>query len=250
MRTTQSIIALVALGACKGRPKHEPAPANAQVGSAKAPPAPDIVLPHSDGSPIKPTTAKLDAATLQRLQALTFQSFQAKPHGLNGDHGMMEIQQRTADHPAIWAVITITSCADNITMPSCLPMELAKWSSEPRYSELKSILPAGLRAQPDTVFEVGATELRGQKMIFTYQLGQSTSHPSAPGVTGSAFDPGGFSFTDAYFLYYNDGVNQIRVVAEYKDDPRETKEKMAESVPKSDLEDVAKAFMDVYTHAW
>ncbi len=249
MRTTLLFMVVALLG-CKGRPKHEPAPTNAQVGSAKAPPAPDIVLPRSDGSPIKPTTAKLDEATLQRLQALTFQGFQPKPHGFNGPRGMMQIQQRTGDHPVIWADITITPCADNTVMPSCMPMELAKWNSEPRYSELKSILPAGLRAQSDTVFEVGTTELRGQKMIFTYQLGQSTSHPSAPGVSGSAFDPGGFAFTDAYFLYYNDGVNQIRVVAEYKDDPRESKEKMAESVPKSDLEDVAKAFMDVYTHAW
>ena len=71
-----------------------------------------------------------------------------------------------------------------------------------------------------------------------------------PGGSGSAFDPGGFSYTDAYFLYYNDGVNTIRVVAEYKDDPRETKEKMAEAVPKSDLENVARAFMDAYVHAW
>lgn len=250
MTTRNLALIALALAACKGAPKHRSAPSNAQAGSAHAAPAPDLVLPRSDGSPIKPTTAKLDAATIQRLQAMTFQGFDAHPHGAKPDRGMMEVEQRTLDHPTMWAVITISSCADNIAMPGCLPMQLDKWMGEPRYTELKSILPPSLRGQPDTIFEVGSTMLGGQKMIFTYQLGQSASHPSAPGVTGSAFDPGGFAFTDAYFLYYNDGVNAIRVVAEYKDDPRESKEKMAESAPKSDLENVARAFMDIYTHAW
>ncbi|HEX4450630.1 MAG TPA: hypothetical protein VH143_07160 [Kofleriaceae bacterium] len=242
MRTV--ILAALALAACKGPPKHNSAPANAQTGSAAAP---DIVLPHSDGSPIKPTTAKIDPPTMQRLQNMSWRGFNAKSHGFNADKGMMEMQQRTSDHPAIWVVITIAPCNDNAVMVSCLPMELAKWNSEPRYSELKAIVPEGLRKQEDTIFEVGTTDLDGTKMIFTYQLGQTTSHP---GGSGSNFNPGGFSYTDAYFLYYNDGVNTIRVVAEYKDDPRESKEKMAEAVPKGDLENVARAFMDAYVHAW
>jgi hypothetical protein len=243
------IIALLAVAACKGKPKHEPAPPNAQTGSSAAP-APDLVLPHSDGSPIKPTTGQLDAATLNRLAGMTFPGFQLNPLGVDTNGGGMRVEQRTTDHPIVWVDITVTSCAHNVTMVGCLPMELAKWNNEPRYSELKNILPPSLRAQSDTIFEVGATELDGHKMIFTYQLGQTVSHPTQPGDTGSAFNPGGFSFTDAYFLYYNDGINQIRVVAEYKDDPRSSKEAMAEKAPKSDLESVAKAFMDVYTHAW
>jgi hypothetical protein len=243
MRTI--LIAVLALAAaCKGTPKHEPAPSNAQTGSATAP---DIVLPHSDGSPIKPTTAKIDPQTMQRLESMTWRGFNAKSHGFNADKGMLEMQQRTSDHPAIWVVITIAPCNDNAVMVSCLPMELAKWNAEPRYTELKSILPEGLRKQEDTIFEVGTTTLDGAKMIFTYQLGQTASHP---GGSGSSFSPGGFSYSDAYFLYYNDGVNTIRVVAEYKDDPRESKEKMAEAVPKGDLENVARAFMDAYVHAW
>ncbi|HEY1552932.1 MAG TPA: hypothetical protein VGG28_34115 [Kofleriaceae bacterium] len=238
------VVAAIVLAACKGAPKHQPAPSNAQTGSATAP---DIVLPHSDGSPIKPTTAKIDPATMQRLQSMSWRGFSAKAHGFNADKGMMEMQQRTSDHPAIWAVITIAPCSDNAVMVSCLPMELAKWNSEPRYTELKAMMPESLRKQEDTIFEVGATELDGAKMIFTYQLGQTASHP---GGSGSAFDPGGFSYTDAYFLYYNDGINTIRVVAEFKDDPRDSKEKMAEAVPKGDLENVARAFMDAYVHAW
>jgi hypothetical protein len=248
---TSLFLSLCALAACKGRPKHQPAPANAQTGSNNgAPPAPDLVLPHSDGSPIKPTTAKLDAATLDKLQGMTFQGFNSVPHGLGADHGMMEVQQRTRDRPTIWAVITVAPCAENSVMVSCLPMDLGKWENEPRYSELKNIMPPELRAQPDTIFEVGTADVAGTKMIFSYQLGQTTSHPSAPNAPGSAFNPGGFAFTDAYFLYYNDGINTIRVVAEYKDDPKTSKDEMAQVAPKGDLENVAKAFMDAYTHAW
>jgi hypothetical protein len=57
------------------------------------------------------------------------------------------------------------------------------------------------------------------------------------------------AFSDAYALYYNDGVNQIRVVAEYKDDPT-TREDMLAIAPKEDLERLAKAFLAAYTHAW
>ena len=255
MRTLLSLASAFALviscWACKGKPEHQAPPANAANGSGgSGRAAPDIVLPHSNHSPIVKTTAKLDEATLHKLQDMKFEGFTPHAHGLNPAAGMMEIQERTRDHPAIWAVVTITSCDDKYTMVTCLPMDLAQWKAEPRFGELKAILPADLRAQSDTVFEVGSTVVEGATMIYTYQLGQSISHPSQPGDTGSSFDPGGFSYTDAYFLYYNDGVNQIRVVAEYKDDPVKTKEMMAALTPKVDLEHVAAAFMDVYLHAW
>ena len=71
-------------------------------------------------------------------------------------------------------------------------------------------------------------------MIFTYQLGQSLSRTCRSRASPDRRStPAASRFTStAYFLYFNDGINQIHVVAEYKDDPRETKEKMAESVPK------------------
>lgn len=249
-------LSLALVSGCKGKPEHKAPPANAHVGSAVADgsngsrAAPDIALPHSDGSQIVKTTAKLDEPTLHKLQDMTFQGFTPHAHGYNANDGMMEIQQRTPDHPMIWAVITVTSCADKTTMVGCLPIEVDQWRAEPRITELKKLLPPDLRGQPDTTFEVGLTQLDHTPMIYTYQLGQSSSHPSTPVNPGSGFNPGGFSYTNAYFLYYNDGVNQIRVVAEFKDTPSDSKEKMAAQVPKADLENVAKAFMDVYTHAW
>ena len=74
-------------------------------------------------------------------------------------------------------------------------------------------------------------------MIYVYQLGQS-------------FGPDGGTYSDAYALYYNDGVNEVRVVAEYKDDPLKTKADMARVAPQDQLAKIAMAFIDVYTQAW
>jgi hypothetical protein len=76
--------------------------------------------------------------------------------------------------------------------------------------------------------------------MYTYQVG-----------TGTAKDVGGdvFGFTNNFNAYYNDGVNQIKVVGAYKDDPA-SKEKMMELAPKEDLQKLALAFLDAFTHQW
>jgi hypothetical protein len=113
-------------------------------------------------------------------------------------------------------------------------MEVAKWQGKP--DELKKSLAEPLREAQDTTIEVGATDLKGLPAIFTYELGQ-------------AFGSKGGAYIDQYILFYNDGVNQIRVMAAYTDDPRPTREEMVKDVSKGDLEKVAKAFADVYAHA-
>jgi hypothetical protein len=141
-----------------------------------------------------------------------------------------------------------------------------------------ALLAEELRDLPDTVFEIGTTVVNGVGYIYQYQLAQSGMVPmDAPTGSGSASSgsaatkpapkpakgsgagsgsakpapaPGHLAFSHAYTLYYNDGQNQIRVVAEYKDDATDSKEAMAKLVPKDDLEAVAKAFADVYTQAW
>ena len=57
------------------------------------------------------------------------------------------------------------------------------------------------------------------------------------------------SYSNAYVLYFNDGINQIRVVAEYKDDAM-SREDMLKVAPREDLEKLAKSFLDAFTHAW
>ncbi len=286
MRTLVVFSSLIALAtACKGKPKHQEPPANASgSGSAHAgaggplKPAPDIQLPHGDGSPPKKTAAPLDQETLTKLQALTFTGFQVQPHGLNPKMGM-EVRQKTEDHPRIWATITISPCTKDGILGECTPMELPKWKE--KEAQLKaSLMKPELINAPDTVFELGIVQLNNTPVIYQYQLAQSqpvpepgagsgsaakgsaaTAKGSAAAAKGSAgsgsagsaqpqFTPGHFAWSHAYTLYYNDGQNQIRIVSEYKDDPLVTKEAMAKEVPREDLENVARAFLDVYTQAW
>jgi hypothetical protein len=57
-------------------------------------------------------------------------------------------------------------------------------------------------------------------------------------------------WSHAYVLYYNDGSNQIRIVSEFKDLPPKTVAEMIKQVPREELENLAKAMMDFYTHKW
>ena len=286
MRTYVALAScLVIAAACRGKPKHQEPPKNLATGSAGSgsnalKPAPDIHLPHGNGQPPVKTTAPIDLATLQKLQAMTFTGFQVQPHGLNALKGM-EVRQKTEDHPRLWATITISPCTKDGELGECTPIDLPKWQA--KEAQLKaSLMRPELIAAPDTVFELGTTELNGTPMIFQYQLAQTQPTPMPgtepagsagsgsatkaakaakpappPKAAGSgssaaapAVEPGSYAWSHAYTLYYNDGQNQIRVVAEYKDDPLITKEAMAEQVPRADLENVAQAFIDVYTQAW
>lgn len=260
MRTVVVLSLLSLAIGCKGKPKHQEPPTNLVTpgsGSAKGSggekAAPDIQLPRGNGSPPVKTTAAVDSATLDKLQAMTFKGFEVKPHGRTPY--MMEVRQITEDHPRIWATVTIGACAKE-GLGECPAMTLDTWKAKSK--ELKATLMAEeLRDLPDTVFEIGTTTINGAMFIYQYQLAQSSMAPQQPPTAGSgsaakapAYNPGHLAFSHAYTLYYNDGHNQLRVVAEYKDDATESKEAMAKLVPKQDLEAVAKAFADVYTQAW
>jgi hypothetical protein len=225
-----SVLALAA--ACKGKPKHqEPATSvETAAGSATkgAAPAPNLDLPKGPGTPPVKTTAPLGAPQFQKLGDMKFPGFLWNP---KGNDKTLTVKQETETRPKIKATITVEPCNND-----CLPMELPKWQE--KTDSLKEFLAPALKDAKDTVFEVGQTDLYGQPMIYTYQLGQAMK------------PEGGGAYTNAYVLYYNDGVNKIRVMAAYTDDPKMTKEDMAKDVPKEDLEKVAKAFVDVYTHAW
>ena len=122
---------------------------------------------------------------------------------------VFEVRHKTKDHPRLWAVVTIKHCFD------CLPMDLAKWKEK-------------------------ETELNGQKIIYAYQVGLA----QAPGEGG-----GSTSFTNNYHAYFNDGINEIRVVGTYKDDPVSS-EDLKKLAPKEDLRALALSFLDYFTHQW
>ena len=225
-------IAISVLG-CKGKPKHQVPPTNVEVpggsGSGSAPKAsPDLVLPRGTGLPPMKTTKPVDLEVFNKLAALKYPGFEPERRG---NDKVLELRQMTTDHPKILTDAVIGPCNND-----CVPMDLAKWKD--KTEALKEFLAPDLRTAPDTVFEVGQTELNGQPMIYTYQLAQK-------------FKPGGSGlYSEMYVLYFNDGVNQIRVGSHYADDPLQTKEDLAKSVSKEDLENVAKGFLDVYTQGW
>ena len=84
---------------------------------------------------------------------------------------------------------------------------------------------------PEVIFNGPEGRLEGR-----YQQGKDQNGPVG-------------AFSNAYALYYNDNVNQIRVVSEYKDD-WQTREDLMRIAPREDLEKLARAFLDAYTHAW
>ena len=231
---------VVVLAACKGKPKHQEPPKNVEkpatgsAGDHDMKPAPNLALPPISDAPIPKSTKPVDRTTLERLSKKTFEGFGLTVRGVTDK--AVEVRLITADFPKIAATVTIATCDNPNGHPfTCVPIDLAKWKEKEAALKEKTLQPE-LRTAPDTVWELGNTELDSAQMIFTYQLGQS-------------FGSNGGGYTDAYALYYNDGINQARVVAEFKDDPVADAATMAKQVPKQDLETVAKAFMDAYIHS-
>lgn len=198
-------------------------------GSAQASKPGTITLPKGDGTPAKKTAKALTPEEFEKLSTLEYPGFEKVI--LNKGNGV-DVRQITT-RPRLATTITITPCFD------CVPIDLDKWKA--KEESLKQLLAEPLRKLPDTIWEMGKTEVAGTPVIFTYQFGRSDGKDAQ----GNPI----MAFSNAYALYYNDGNNQIRVVAEYKDDPA-TREQMLEIAPKEDLERLAKAFFDAYSHAW
>lgn len=227
-----TLLSLAALG-CKSKPTKKAPPANvgSGAGSGSGPrPAPDLILPRSDGSPPKKTAAPHTKADYERLAKLEYPGFTSDVRTV-GDK-VFEVRQKTKDHPRLWGVVTIKHCFE------CLPMELDKWKAKEQ--ELKAMNLENLKDAKGIDWELGETTLNGQKIIYTYQVGAAQT----PGEGG-----GEFAFTNSYIAYYNDGVNEIRVVGTYKDDPA-AKADLIRLAPKEDLRALALSFLDVYTHQW
>jgi len=140
--------------------------------------------------------------------------------------GYLDVVHTRRARPRLDVFVTIQPCGD------CIPLQAARWRATKRQT-----LAPELRARPDTTFELGEVSLVGEKLIYVYQLGWHFS------TTGGAY-------SNAYILYYNDGVNQIRVVAQYADDIPGSKEALARALPREQLEQIAGTAFDLYTAAW
>ena len=235
MRTLLLVVVLVA--GCKDKRPTEPA----KPGSASAAPAADaalawdqntLKLPKYAGTPPVKTTKPIDKAKAEPLSQTEFEGFDRDVR-IADDRGI-DVRYTTKARPRIMVTVNAMKCFD------CVAMEADKW--KPKADSLKLIAGPDLKDRPDTTYEHGMTDITGTPYAWTYHVGYNITPSDTEGVTGA--------YGTAYAIYYNDGVNMIRVVAEYKDDIPKSREAMVNLTPKEDLEAIAKAFADRFVHLW
>lgn len=230
---------MIIASGCKGKPTtQEPPPkpvgsgsaAAVGSGSGSAASQNDMQLPPTHGTPpLK--SPKLEEPKIKELGALEYPTWRRVTRQ---NKTYLEQRYTSVGRPFVQVTINAGPCFD------CLPMELDKWQA--KESVLKELFPKSLADQPGTVFESGTADMNGATLVWTYQLGQ-TSRKDENDNTSAVF-------AHAYAIYWNDGVNMIRVVSEYKDLPMRDVNALATAVPREDLELVAKTFMDEFTHRW
>jgi hypothetical protein len=238
--------AALALG-CKDKAKSQPVSPGAGSGADPASPTfqqlpregsagsatPNVLdLPRSSRSAPVKTTRPLDKARYEQMSSLDYPGW-TKDLRYLGEKAL-EVRYKTQARPTLSVTISASPCFD------CIPLELPRWKA--KEDALKNLLLPELRERKDTVFEVGEVRLAGAPLIFTYQL----AHGFVPGDDQNRQGP----YSNAYTVYHNDGINQIRVTAQYADDPVATRDELVNLAPKGDLQQIALAFLDAYTHAW
>src|SRR5262249_54978838 len=181
--------------------------------------------------------------------AFEFKDFQHQDRGATDR--FIEFRHSTKTRPILGVTMTIEPCERSRPTTrkpapgvapghACTPMALEAWKAKTR--ELKESLSKALIARPETHFEVGVRDLLGTPAIYTYQLGAFFGDDERGNPVGS--------YSDAYILYYNDGINQIRVNVAYLDDAVGGVDNLTAIAPREDLERLAVAFMSFYVHEW
>jgi len=129
------------------------------------------------------------------------------------------------DRAPLGVTVQASKCFD------CLPMSEAKWRA--KSDALRGLIAPELRDHKDTTWELGITDLAGVRAAWTYHVGyKADAHGTA------------------YALYFNDGTNMIRVVAEFAGAPPASREAMIATAPREMLALTAKQFADQFVHAW
>ncbi|MBA3671480.1 MAG: hypothetical protein H0W68_05590 [Gemmatimonadaceae bacterium] len=238
MRTLGLLASLLVVG-CNGKSNPEPGSGLEAVPNPpvvvdahkQGPVAEPIDLPKLSGKPAAKTTTPHTKDQYEALARIEFKGFTREPHRTQPN---LELKQMITARPKIDVLVNILPCKP------CTPMQLDKWKADTR---IKQQIPRPLRDQADLEWEMGETEVGGAKLIYTYELGQYTGPDPDNGEQR-------MQYSDAYVLYFNDSVNQLRVIAKYADDPLAAKQNMARVLPREDLEKIAKALFDSYAQAW
>jgi hypothetical protein len=249
MRMAVVFLGAVLASGCKDKPKTQPVGPATGDGSGssgsepklrqrvpnagpKEPKANVLDLPKSSKTPPLKTQKTLTKPELEKLSLLDYPGWKRDVRYLGDD--TLEVRYKTEARPILGVTVIAGKCFD------CLPMVLAKW--KPKHDALKAMLVPELRDHPETIFELGETQLFGAPVIYTYQQGW------AFGSDGHNQPAGAYSH--AYMLRYNDGVNQVQVLTQYMDDPTATRADMINLAPREDLEKIGQAFLDAFTHSW
>jgi hypothetical protein len=145
----------------------------------------------------------------------------------------------TKSRPFVMVTVVASPC-DGTT--SCPPMELDTWKAPENAAMLNFARNKDMQALKGAVLEAGTVDFNGQKMIFEYHLGETTKADENQNTSAT--------YGHAYTMFWNDGVNQIHVTAEYRDMAPVSQEVLGKVVPRAQFEQIARAFMDYYTHAW
>src|SRR5262249_31772174 len=153
-----ALAVITGFGGCKGKPKHsEPANVEQPTGSAAArrQGSDTLNLPELHGA-LPKSTKPIDKETGTKLSKLSFPGFDLSVRGVTDK--AVEVRQLTSDFPKIAATITVATC-DNPHPFECIPLNaLDKWKEKEAALKEKTLQEI-LRDQPDTVWQLGNTEL-------------------------------------------------------------------------------------------
>jgi hypothetical protein len=201
-------------------------------GSAQPDERPALTLPKLSGKPPVATKTKHTKAEYEKLgKQLEFVDWERDVR--RALDNVLEVKHTTKIRPKISVRVLMSACL------KCVPMDVEKWRAQKE--ALRMELPEELRDKPGTVFEIGEATLGGAKVISVYGLGTSFGKDDN-GPTGA--------YMNALTLHFNDGINQIKLVTSYADDPIGTKEDLVKVVPREHLEKIGLAFLDQYLQAW
>ena len=231
LRTVRALWLIAMLG-CQQKPSSEGG-GSGSTKNSDVQATTDIPLVVS-GKPPRATTATLDGKALARLGKLTFPHFSLE---LTPYPTSMAIRQRATTRPRMSVNIALGGCSQELP---CRPIKLEAWRADE--AKLEADVDPALVGRPDSTFEIGETTLGGAPAIFVYQAGQFFGKDERGNPVGS--------YSHAYTVHYNDGVNFLRVAVAFTDDARDTLADMKRALPRDFLQRVAIAFADAYAQAW
>ncbi len=219
---------LVACGDKRRAEPVTPTPGSAVVAPVvtdAAPAEPSRIALRASGKPPVKTTKPVSREQLTKLSQLDITGLAKTVRKL--DDEFLDVEYRH-EVPRLAVRVAIQPCL------RCLPMQVDRWRAEA--DAVRLTIPPDLRERSDTTFEIDPISIGGAPAIATH-------HFAFVGKDIPSFD-------HAVTVYFNDGVNQIRVVASYDGTVVDSHAEMESVVTRRELEQLAVAVLDQLAQAW